>query len=162
MDSSDEFEDGDPFVVAPSSPIDRGWYSSAKCHNTSPDLFFPDSSYEDEDGGYINVHDVATTRWAKAFCWGELDGEECPVRVVCGIQAILVGEKHGVWGGFSERERRLIKQLAYATGWSIVDVFVRETITSVASAPERIHTSRDKVARRRRATRVNPPRRSTG
>ena len=36
----------------------------------------------------------------------------CPVRVECLDYALDHGERYGVWGGMSERERRLLKRRA--------------------------------------------------
>lgn len=67
------------------------WYVDALCAQTSPDEFFP------EKGG--------TSRHAKAIC------AECPVRQTCLEHALANGERFGVWGGTSERERRrLLKE----------------------------------------------------
>ncbi len=65
------------------------------CAQTDPDAFFPDK------GG-------ATTRAAKAVCAG------CPVRTECLTYALDRGERFGVWGGMSERERHrlLTRELA--------------------------------------------------
>ena len=52
-------------------------------------LFFPDT---DDDPALE----------AKAVCG------ECPVRVACLDHALGYGEKAGVWGGTTERERRRI------------------------------------------------------
>ena len=35
----------------------------------------------------------------------------CPVRVYCAEYSIAIGEKLGVWGGLSERERRRIRRV---------------------------------------------------
>lgn len=66
------------------------WRQLAACRGVDPDIFFPSS--EDED-------DAAE---AKAIC------ETCPVREPCLEHALLVREKHGVWGGLTERERRRV------------------------------------------------------
>jgi hypothetical protein len=49
-------------------------------------------------------------RKARALCWGdESEGlRPCPVRLECLEYAIDIGEKHGTFGGYSERERRYI------------------------------------------------------
>jgi WhiB family redox-sensing transcriptional regulator len=56
------------------------------CAQTDPEAFYP------EKGG--------TTRAAKAVCGA------CPVRTECLTYALESGERFGVWGGMSERERR--------------------------------------------------------
>jgi WhiB family redox-sensing transcriptional regulator len=66
------------------------WYDRAACLTTDADAFFP------EKGG--------STRAAKRVCRG------CPVQAECLQYAIDNGERWGVWGGLSERERRRLKQ----------------------------------------------------
>ncbi len=66
------------------------WVEHAACSTTSPDLFFPERG--------------ASTREAKAVCAG------CPVRVDCLEYALEAGEKFGVWGGKSEKERRTLRR----------------------------------------------------
>jgi WhiB family redox-sensing transcriptional regulator len=39
---------------------------------------------------------------AKAVC------TQCPVRPQCAAYALAVAEPHGIWGGFTERERELL------------------------------------------------------
>ncbi len=55
-----------------------------------PDLFFPERG--------------ASTREAKEVCRG------CVVREECLDYAITNGEKFGIWGGMSERERRRVRR----------------------------------------------------
>jgi WhiB family redox-sensing transcriptional regulator len=62
------------------------WYKDAVCATTDPESFFP------EKGG--------STKEAKAVC------QICKVSTQCLESAIARGEKHGIWGGMSERERR--------------------------------------------------------
>jgi WhiB family transcriptional regulator, redox-sensing transcriptional regulator len=61
------------------------WQFDAACRGTNADFFFPGS---DED-------DAA----AKTIC------ERCSVRLACLSFAIERGERYGVWGGLSEKER---------------------------------------------------------
>ena len=60
------------------------------CHLVDPDLFFPERG--------------ASTREAKAVCRG------CEVRGECLEYALAHGEKFGIWGGLSERERRRVRR----------------------------------------------------
>lgn len=62
------------------------WVEDALCAQTDPDAFYP------EKGG--------STRHAKAIC------ATCPVVAECLDYALTAGERHGIWGGKSERERR--------------------------------------------------------
>src|SRR5213592_3136446 len=69
---------------------DRSWQWQANCMGVDPDLFFPERG--------------ASTREAKAVCRG------CVVQVDCLEYALAHGEKFGIWGGLSERERRRIRR----------------------------------------------------
>jgi WhiB family transcriptional regulator, redox-sensing transcriptional regulator len=69
---------------------DRGWQDYANCLGVDPDLFFPERG--------------ASTREAKEVCRG------CVVREQCLEYALANGEKFGIWGGLSERERRRIRR----------------------------------------------------
>lgn len=62
------------------------WMTDGLCAQTSPDEFFPEKGQ--------------TTRHAKAIC------AECPVQRECLDYALANGERFGVWGNTSERERR--------------------------------------------------------
>ena len=77
---------------------ERSWQDYANCLGVDPDLFFPERG--------------ASTREAKEVCRG------CVVREDCLEYALQNGEKFGIWGGMSERERRRIRRqraLARAT-----------------------------------------------
>jgi WhiB family redox-sensing transcriptional regulator len=66
------------------------WMGDGLCAQVDPERFFP------EKGG--------STREAKRICGS------CPVREKCLAYAVENGERFGIWGGASERERRkLIK-----------------------------------------------------
>jgi WhiB family redox-sensing transcriptional regulator len=69
---------------------DKRWQENARCAGVDPDLFFP-KEYERSDE-------------AKAIC------HECPVRQECLEYALAHGEKFGVWGGLTERERRRVRR----------------------------------------------------
>jgi WhiB family redox-sensing transcriptional regulator len=72
--------------------MNLAWRQQARCRGVDPATFYPVSD-EDEAVG------------AKEIC------AECPVREPCLEYALTVREKHGVWGGRTERERRrLIRQ----------------------------------------------------
>lgn len=67
------------------------WQERAMCAQTDPESFYPDK------GG--------STREAKMICWFS-----CPVREQC-LQTALENDEHfGIWGGYSERERRKLKR----------------------------------------------------
>jgi WhiB family redox-sensing transcriptional regulator len=67
-----------------------GWKRQANCMGVDPDLFFPERG--------------SSTREAKEVCRG------CVVREDCLEFALTNGEKFGIWGGLSERERRRIRR----------------------------------------------------
>lgn len=69
---------------------DRTWQGQANCLGVDPDLFFPERG--------------SSTREAKGVCGG------CAVREDCLEYALANGEKFGIWGGLSERERRRIRR----------------------------------------------------
>ena len=66
------------------------WKARANCMGVDPDLFFPERGM--------------STREAKEVCRG------CVVREDCLEYALANGEKFGIWGGLSERERRRIRR----------------------------------------------------
>jgi WhiB family transcriptional regulator, redox-sensing transcriptional regulator len=69
---------------------EKSWQDEANCLGVDPDLFFPERG--------------ASTREAKEVCRG------CVVREDCLEFALTNGEKFGIWGGMSERERRRIRR----------------------------------------------------
>lgn len=71
--------------------LDRAeWMAEAACRGADPELFFPSRG--------------DPTREAKAICWS------CRVREECLEYALANGEKHGLWGGMSERQRRSVRR----------------------------------------------------
>lgn len=66
------------------------WQDYANCRGADADLFFPERG--------------ASTRKAKAIC------RACEVRGECLDYALENGEKFGIWGGMSERERRRVRR----------------------------------------------------
>ncbi len=69
---------------------DLKWQNGASCTGANANLFFPQRG--------------ASTREAKSIC------RECSVRPECLEFAISTGEKFGIWGGMSERERRRVRK----------------------------------------------------
>ena len=63
------------------------WMRSGECLGADPDLFFPERGEPTEP--------------AKEMC------ARCPVRATCLEYALANGEMHGIWGGMSERQRRV-------------------------------------------------------
>lgn len=78
------------FDVAPDGVL--AWQEFALCSQTDPEAFFP------EKGG--------STREAKRVC------AQCEVREECLEYALVNDERFGIWGGLSERERRLRRRNA--------------------------------------------------
>lgn len=66
---------------------DMRWQDQANCLGADPDLFFP-------EGPEVNIKE------AKELCYS------CEVKYECLEYALQHGEKFGIWGGMSERERR--------------------------------------------------------
>jgi WhiB family redox-sensing transcriptional regulator len=73
-----------------SADLASRWQERANCLGVDPDLFFPERG--------------ASTREAKSVCRG------CEVRLECLEYALAQGEKFGIWGGLSERERRRVRR----------------------------------------------------
>jgi WhiB family redox-sensing transcriptional regulator len=81
---------GADYVTAPQGQ-DLDWQEQGACSGMESWVFFPE-----ERGNATQV------QWAKRIC------RNCPVLETCRNWALSHGEKFGVWGGLSERERREI------------------------------------------------------
>jgi WhiB family redox-sensing transcriptional regulator len=68
------------------------WVGDAVCAQTDPEVFFPEKG--------------ASSREARRVCRG------CGVRKECLEFALRTGQRFGVWGGVSERQRRSMKRIA--------------------------------------------------
>ena len=79
---------------------ERGWQDQANCLGVDPDLFFPERG--------------ASTREAKEVCKG------CVVRGDFLEYALANGEKFGIWGGLSERERRRLRRQRAQDGRRVI------------------------------------------
>ena len=77
-------------VLTAEEAAELTWQDDALCAQTDPELFFP------EKGG--------STREAKRIC------RSCTVRAECLDYALAHDERFGIYGGFSERERRRLKR----------------------------------------------------
>ena len=77
-----------PYYIHLRPPM-PAWRDEAACRGVDPTLFFPDVGEP--------AHE------ARAVC------ASCPVRDECAEWAIRSGEKFGIWGGLTERERRRIR-----------------------------------------------------
>jgi len=73
--------------------LDLPWRKHSACQGLDPQIFYPASD------------DEADAEPAKAVC------AQCPVQEACLEHALGYREKDGIWGGYTERERRrLIRQ----------------------------------------------------
>ncbi len=69
------------------------WMVLANCAGVDPNLFFPESG--------------SSASEAKEVCRG------CIVSEQCLNFALTNGEKYGIWGGLSERERKRIRSVKH-------------------------------------------------
>jgi WhiB family redox-sensing transcriptional regulator len=69
---------------------EQNWRARARCRGADPELFHPGRG---ED-----------TTEPKRICAG------CAVREPCLDYALANGERFGIWGGLSERERRRLRR----------------------------------------------------
>lgn len=74
-----------------------GWRDDAACKGMGPDLFFPGRGTT--GGGFALFVEAP----AKTVCRG------CPVRIPCLKFALEEGFRDGIWGGFTEKERRKMR-----------------------------------------------------
>ncbi|MGM5068812.1 WhiB family transcriptional regulator [Rhodococcus qingshengii] len=74
------------------------WQLAAACRYTNPAVFF----HPDNERGEPRVDRV---RAAKRIC------RRCPVLPQCRDYALNAPERHGVWGGFTEEERKMFHTL---------------------------------------------------
>lgn len=66
------------------------WVADAACRGMNAELFYPGRG--------------DSTAAARAAC------ASCPVSAQCLEYALRIGEKHGIWGNTSERERRALRR----------------------------------------------------
>jgi len=97
-------------------PIRQNWQDLANCLGVDADLFFPERG--------------ASTREAKEVC------RNCFVQDDCLEYALQNGEKFGIWGQMSERERRRIRRqraIRLVDGPQIVSAEVSDNTSQVAT-----------------------------
>lgn len=82
--------DAPPEIAGVTTEDPWPWMRAAACVGSDPELFFPSRG--------------ESTREAKTICRG------CDVRIDCLEHALAEGEKFGIWGGLSERERRRVRR----------------------------------------------------
>lgn len=72
------------------------WQQDGLCRDTDASVFFPPPHFEHKP------EREAREAKAKGIC------AHCPVRAECLDWALATREPHGVWGGYSESERKQI------------------------------------------------------
>ena len=77
-------------VTVEETPDEYAWMFHARCRGINPAEFFP------SDGTGVET--------AQRVC------AACPVTSECLEYALQHGEKFGIWGGLSERERRRVRR----------------------------------------------------
>lgn len=80
-------EQGVPTSVREARRADQPWRAKAACRGIEAEELFPDARYKQ--------------RRAADFC-----REVCTVKEACLEHAIAADERHGVWGGMTEAQRR--------------------------------------------------------
>lgn len=73
---------------------EESWHLHAKCRNNFSHLFFPPTTFERKDD-----RERREAR-ARAVC------NSCAVRKECLEYALQIREPYGIWGGFTESERK--------------------------------------------------------
>jgi WhiB family redox-sensing transcriptional regulator len=84
-------------AVPEAADVRRGrapWQESAACRDADTELFFPVGS---------SGKAATEIRQAKALCTG------CQVQPSCLAYALITGQEFGIWGGYDENERRLLR-----------------------------------------------------
>jgi WhiB family redox-sensing transcriptional regulator len=104
------------------------WQIVGRCRDRSGAQFF----HPDDDLGRISrrLREAA----AKRLC------HTCPVRADCATHALTVGEEYGVWGGFTETERTMLRDL----GWQ--DTIGARRLVDVSRLDRRIERARARAA----------------
>ena len=125
------------------------WRQRSKCrgmHGEEPnDPFFPTK------GGSALI----VARMAKAVCNGEDGYPVCPVRQECLLSAMENGERFGIWGGRSERERQKLRKKprrAWVPPKPKRQRVVARVQQPVVASPQERSPASPKRARRRRAS----------
>lgn len=106
----------------------RAWMADAACRNMETSTFYPEAlgrKHQKSLGGRVSKARVAQ---ATTVCAG------CDVRAECAAYAYSTGERYGVWGGLTERDR----------------IISPPAITAVAGRDQRCGTLAGYSAHRRR------------
>ncbi|MGW4338592.1 WhiB family transcriptional regulator [Rhodococcus koreensis] len=84
-------------LLPPPSAESWDWQLSAACRDADPAVFFhPDNERGEPRASRIQA--------AKRICL------RCPVRARCLNYALEAYERHGIWGGYTEDERRALQR----------------------------------------------------
>lgn len=75
------------------------WRYNARCAGEDTDIFYPPRDKE--------KYRVIAAQ-AKTYCFGTNGKNHCPVRAECLWDAVNREEPHGIWGGYSHRERNAL------------------------------------------------------
>ena len=62
---------------------------------------------------------------AKLICTGDENTPPCPVRKDCLYEAVKTEEPHGIWGGYSHRERNALVRRIERRGMTVKDYFTQ-------------------------------------
>lgn len=90
------------------------WQEGAACKEADPDLFFPERGSPGDS--------------AKRVC------VNCEVRLECLEYALANGERYGIWGGLTERERTRLRRRASQLFASVGEgEDIRDVLSRVAS-----------------------------
>jgi WhiB family redox-sensing transcriptional regulator len=76
------------------------WQRDAACRGERGSAFYPPVRFEPKR------ERLAREQAAKAIC------RTCPVRAACLAHALRVDERHGIWGGMTDAERRELPRSA--------------------------------------------------
>jgi WhiB family redox-sensing transcriptional regulator len=136
-----------PRSTAQLQPISEAWEWQllGRCRDRSGAQFF----HPDDDLGRISrrLREAA----AKRLCTG------CPVRPQCAAHALSVGEEYGVWGGYSENDRSLLREV----GWQdAVDPNRHADVAKLDSRLARARAKASQAAAQRQLGQARPPGRS--
>ena len=90
------------------------WQEQALCRQADPDLFFPERGSPGDS--------------AKRVC------VDCDVRLDCLEYALANGERYGIWGGLTERERTRLRRQATKLFAAVTDgEDIRDVLSRVAA-----------------------------
>jgi WhiB family redox-sensing transcriptional regulator len=87
---------------------DNEWANKANCASEHPDLVFVESAPTQEK----NINTICRR-----------NNKPCPVQLPCVVESLRSGDHFGIWGGLSERDRRVF---AKEHGQYILDLIADE------------------------------------